>query len=140
MVLRWPLRIHEERRDGALILVLAGRLGTASAVQFDAAVADAVRRGDRRLVIDLKGVDYVSGAGLKALAAAAGACAEARGSLALCELAEPVRVLRHSPGAAAAAAAAVVRAVVVVPAPAEVLVVAPGVTAKGRHANAAISP
>ena len=92
MVLRWPLRIHEERRDGALILVLAGRLGTASAVQFDAAVADAVRRGDRRLVIDLKGVDYVSGAGLKALAAAAGACAEARGSLALCELAEPVRI------------------------------------------------
>ena len=92
MVLRWPLRIHEERRDGALILVLAGRLGTASAVQFDAAVADAVLRGDRRLVIDLKGVDYVSGAGLKALATAAGACAEARGSLALCELAEPVRI------------------------------------------------
>ena len=92
MVLRWPLRINEERRDGALVLVLAGRLGTASAVQVDAAVAEAVLRGDRRLVIDLKGVDYVSGAGLKALAAAAGVCTEARGSLALCELAEPVRI------------------------------------------------
>jgi anti-anti-sigma factor len=92
MVLRWPLRINEERRDGALILVLAGRLGTASAGQFDAAVAGAVLRGDRRLVIDLKGVDYVSGAGVKALAAAAGVCAGARGSLALCELAEPVRI------------------------------------------------
>ena len=54
MDLRWPLRIHEERRDGALILVLAGRLGTASVVQFDAAVTEAVLRSDRRLVIDLK--------------------------------------------------------------------------------------
>ena len=92
MVLRWPLRIDEERHDGALVLVLAGRLGTASAAQFDAAVAGAVLRGDRRLVIDMKGVDYVSSAGLKALATAAGACAEARGSLALCGLAEPVRI------------------------------------------------
>ena len=92
MVLRWPLRIDEERHDGALVLVLAGRLGTASAAQFGAAVAEAVMRGDRRLVIDLKGVDYVSSAGLKALATAASACAEARGSLALCGLAEPVRI------------------------------------------------
>ena len=92
MVLRWPLRIDEERHDGALVLILAGRLGTASAPQFDAKVAEAVLRGDRRLVIDLKGVDYVSSAGLKALATAAGACAEARGSLALCGLAEPVRI------------------------------------------------
>jgi anti-anti-sigma factor len=92
MVLRWPLRIDEERHDGALVLVVAGRLGTASAAQFDAAVAGAVLRGDRRLVIDLKGVDYVSSAGLKALATAAGVCAEARGSLALCGLAEPVRI------------------------------------------------
>lgn len=92
MDLRWPLRIHEERRDGALILVLAGRLGTASVVQFDAAVTEAVLRSERRLVIDLKGVDYLSSAGLKALATAAGICAEARVSLALCGLAEPVRI------------------------------------------------
>ena len=92
MVLRWPLRIDEERHDGALVLVLAGRMGTASAAQFDRVVAEAVLRGDRRLVIDLKGVDYVSSAGLKALATAAAACAEGRGILALCGLAEPVRI------------------------------------------------
>jgi anti-anti-sigma factor len=92
MDLRWPLRIVEERRDGVVVLALAGRLGAASALGFDAAVAEAVGRGDARLVIDLAGVDYVSSAGLNALAAAAGLCARARGALALCGLADPVRI------------------------------------------------
>ena len=92
MNLRWPLRINEERREGALVLVLIGRLGAASAGRFDAAVAEAVLRGDRRLVIDLEGVDYVSSAGLTALVTAAGLCAAARGALAVCGLAEPVRI------------------------------------------------
>jgi anti-anti-sigma factor len=90
--LRWPLRIVEERRDGVLVLAVAGRLGAASAAILDAAVARAVGRGDARLVIDLAGVDYVSSAGLKALASAAGLCLRGRGALALCGLAEPVRV------------------------------------------------
>jgi anti-anti-sigma regulatory factor len=43
-------------------------------------------------VIDLGGVDYISSAGLKALAAAANLCAHAHGGLALCGLGEPVRI------------------------------------------------
>ena len=92
MDLTWPLRIVEERRDGVLVLALAGRLGAASAVRFNAVIAEAVGRGDARLVIDLAGVDYVSSAGLNALAAAAGLCSRARGTLALCGLADPVRI------------------------------------------------
>ena len=92
MSLRWPLGINEERRDGALVLTLAGRLGATSAVVLDVAVTAAIGRGDARLVIDLEGVDYVSSAGLRALAAAASLCAQARGGLALCGLAEPVRI------------------------------------------------
>lgn len=92
MELKWPLRVAQERRDGVLVLVLTGRLGAASAARFDAAVADAVDRGDARLVLDLEGVDYVSSAGLNALAAAADLCARARGALAVCALTDPVRI------------------------------------------------
>lgn len=92
MSLRWPLRVNEERREGALVLALKGRLGATSAVDLDEAVSTAVGRGDARLVIDLEGVDYVSSAGLRALAAAASLCAHARGGLALCGLGEPVRI------------------------------------------------
>lgn len=92
MDLQWPLRIVEERRDGVVVLALAGRLGAASAVRFDAAVAEAVGRGDARLVIDLAGVDYISSAGLHAVTAAAGLCVQARGALAVCGMADPVRI------------------------------------------------
>jgi anti-anti-sigma factor len=92
MDLRWPLRISEERADGVLVLALNGRLGAVSAVGFDAAVSEAVARGDVRLVVDLDGVDYISSAGLRAMAAAGGRCSEARGALCLCRLTEPVRI------------------------------------------------
>jgi anti-anti-sigma factor len=92
MDLKWPLRIVEERFDGVLVLALAGRLGGASAASFAAAVAAAVSRGDARLVIDLAAVDYVSSAGLNALATAAGLCARSRGALVLCGLVDPVRI------------------------------------------------
>jgi stage II sporulation protein AA (anti-sigma F factor antagonist) len=92
MNLKWPLRIVTERREGALVLALAGRLGAASADRFGAAVAEAVGRGEARLVIDLTEVDYVSSAGLNVLATAAGLCAQAGGALALCGLTDPVRI------------------------------------------------
>jgi len=92
MDLRWPLRISEERGDGVLVLALTGRLGAASAVRFEAAVTEAIVRGDIRLVVDLDGVDYISSAGLRALAAAEGRCAGARGALSVCRPTEPVRI------------------------------------------------
>jgi anti-anti-sigma factor len=92
MDLRWPLRISEEHAGGILVLALTGRLSAASAVGFDAAVTEAVARGDIRLVVDLEGVDYISSAGLRGLAAAGGRCSEARGALCLCRLTEPVRI------------------------------------------------
>jgi anti-anti-sigma factor len=92
MDLRWPLRISEERVDGVLVLVLTGRLSAASASGFGAAVAEALSRGDVRLVVDLGGVDYVSSAGLRALAAAEDQCTKAGGALSLCRLSEPVTI------------------------------------------------
>lgn len=92
MDLKWPLRIVEQRCDGVVVFGLSGRLGVASAGQLGAAVAQAVGRGDARVVIDLEGVDYVSSAGLAALATAARLCAGPRGALAVCGLSEPVRI------------------------------------------------
>jgi anti-anti-sigma factor len=92
MELRWPLQVSEERVDGALLLVLTGRLGAAGAVVFGAAVAKAVGRGDVRLVVDLGGVDYVSSAGLRAVATAEDRCTRVRGALSVCRLTEPVRI------------------------------------------------
>jgi anti-anti-sigma factor len=101
MDLRWALHIVEERRDDVLVLTLAGRLSAASAVRLEAAVAEAAGRGDVRLVIDLTGVDYLSSAGLRALAEAAGLCAHGHGALALCGLVDAVRMAIDFGGLAA---------------------------------------
>jgi anti-anti-sigma factor len=90
--LRWPLRVTQERRDGVLILALAGRVGFESADAFAATVAEAMAKGHRNLVVDLASVDYVSSAGLKALETAAARCVEIHGTFVLCALTEPVRV------------------------------------------------
>ena len=92
MDLRWPLRIEEERCDGVIVVTLTGRLGAASAVPFGARLAEAISRGNARMVIDLQGVDYISSAGLAALAAAASLCARSQGMLVLCGLTDPVRI------------------------------------------------
>lgn len=92
MDLKWPLRILEERRGGVMVYTLSGRVGAASAVPFGAQVAAAAGRGDPRVAIDLAGVDYISSAGLKALADAAALCARNGGALVLCGLTDPVRI------------------------------------------------
>ena len=92
MDLSWQLRIVEERMPGVLVLSLSGRLTAASADRFDAAIADALRRGDIRLVIDFERVDYISSRGLHILATGAQQCAAAGGLLVVCELTDPVRI------------------------------------------------
>jgi len=92
MVLRWPLRSVEERRDGVLILVLTGRISAESAPQLRAALAGVLGRGDVRLVIDLTGVDYISSAGLHVLEEAAALCAGGAGALALCGVVHAVKI------------------------------------------------
>src|SRR4051812_28276502 len=99
--LRWPLRIAEDRRDGVLVLTLTGRLGVESAGRLEAAAHDAIQRQDARLVIDLVGVDYLSSAGLKALAEAGRRCRDAGGALVLCGVVDAVRMAVDLGGLAA---------------------------------------
>jgi anti-anti-sigma factor len=92
MNLSWRLRIVQERVNGVLVVSVAGRLGAASAGQFGAALAEAIGPRNVRIVIDLAGVDYISSPGLHILATTARRCAETGGALALCGLADPVRI------------------------------------------------
>jgi anti-anti-sigma factor len=66
----WFFTITEQSLPDALVLVAAGRVGSAAAPQLVDALADAARRSDR-LVLDLSGVDYISSAGIRAIEQAA---------------------------------------------------------------------
>lgn len=88
----WTLHIHRESRDGVRILGLRGRIGVAASPQLAALITEELAAGHPRIVVDLDGVDYMSSAGLRVLQAAAAQAAASGARLALCRLAEPVRV------------------------------------------------
>jgi anti-anti-sigma factor len=87
----WHLRVARTSVDGICFLRLDGRLGTAGSGELIEAIVTAISEGERRLVVDLSGVDYASSAGLLALDAIAGRTYVAGGTLVLCGLTEPVR-------------------------------------------------
>jgi stage II sporulation protein AA (anti-sigma F factor antagonist) len=88
----WQLRCQRQVEEDVLVLTVAGRIGAASAPQLIEALVAAVEGGDRRILVDLGGVDYLSSAGVIALEATAGRVYAAGGRLVLCDLAEPVRL------------------------------------------------
>jgi anti-anti-sigma factor len=88
----WPITVVENRRADVLVIAPSGRMGTVSSGEVIEAVVKAVKAGERRMVLDLAGVDYISSAGLLALQALAGRMHVAGGTLVLCGLVEAVRL------------------------------------------------
>lgn len=66
------MKIDSEQVRGATVLRATGRLDGTSTAEFEKTVLDAmVAAGESRVVIDMKGVEYVSSAGLRSLLLAA---------------------------------------------------------------------
>ena len=65
------LRITERDSDGIRMLDVAGELDLATAVQLCAQVDAARRAGQRRLLVDLTGLEFCDSSGLRALIGAA---------------------------------------------------------------------
>jgi anti-anti-sigma factor len=82
-----------------LVLTVAGRIGHASAPGLRERLEALVAAGERRLVIDLEAVDYLSSAGLVVLEAATARFEAIHGALVLCAVTEPVRIVLDLAGA-----------------------------------------
>ena len=67
----WYLRAAEEDLGPVRLLVLEGRVSNATAPQLETALSRLSAAGARTLIVDLAGVDYINGAGLRAFEAAA---------------------------------------------------------------------
>ena len=78
---------------GVLTLTLKGRLDADGTDKVAGVLAGYIDRGERRLVLDLSAVDYVSSVGLKALMLAAKRLAPLGGRIVLCAPQAQVRQL-----------------------------------------------
>lgn len=84
------MEIAESTVGGVLVLSPRGRLDSVGAPDFDRLVRERLAAGQRRLVIDLDAIDYVSSAGLRSLLVAAKQLKAGGGRMALCRLKAPV--------------------------------------------------
>jgi anti-anti-sigma factor len=96
--LNWTLRLADQRIGTVLVLLLGGRISAAEAHTLQARLDAAVAAGDRRLVVDLADVDYVSSPGLAVLENTSIRLSAAAGALILCRVADPVRIVLELTG------------------------------------------
>jgi len=92
------MEIGEERTAGALVIVPVGRVDSVSSGELERHVVTRLDAGERRVVIDMAGVEYISSAGLRVLLVAAKRLKPPAGALVLCGLGPGVRTVLELAG------------------------------------------
>jgi anti-anti-sigma factor len=83
--------ISEERKADAVVLALSGKLDATTAKTFEKKLLTQIDSGERRFVINLAQLDYISSSGLQVFLIAAKRLNSANGKILLCSLQAPVR-------------------------------------------------
>jgi len=87
-----PIQIRETKLpSGFVVLEPIGRLESKTSPDLDKKVVALLAAGERKFVVDLAGIEYVSSAGLRVLLMLAKKLSGGAGRLALCGLNPPVR-------------------------------------------------
>jgi anti-anti-sigma factor len=85
------MEISERKIADVVTLSLAGKLDTSTAKAFEEKILGQIEAGERRIVIDLAQLDYISSAGLRVFVLAAKRLDGARGKIVLCALRDSVK-------------------------------------------------
>jgi anti-anti-sigma factor len=92
------VQIVEERSGRGLVVAPLGRLDSVSSGELERVVIARIDAGERRIAIDLAGVEYVSSAGLRVLLLAAKRLKPPEGALVLCGMGPSVRAVLELAG------------------------------------------
>lgn len=85
------MQIAESRVDGIVAVALAGRIDTTTSPVLEQHLLGLLTGGERRIVVDFSGVDYISSAGLRVMLVLARRVRDANGQLGLCAMGDAVR-------------------------------------------------
>jgi anti-anti-sigma factor len=85
------MEIRKDKRDGVAVIIAQGRLDSTTSEGLEQALLGSLNAGERKIVVDLAGVDYISSAGLRVLLMVAKRLGVGRNNLVLCGLGDAVR-------------------------------------------------
>ena len=80
------MEITERKTADIVTLCVSGKLDTTTAKTFEDKILGQIESGDRRFIVDLAQLDYISSAGLRVFALAAKRHNSAKGKIVLCGL------------------------------------------------------
>ena len=80
------LELEEQKAGSVTVVLLTGRVDGVTASSLEERVNTIVSRGERNVLLDCAGMEYISSAGLRALLLCARKCQGAGGKLAICTL------------------------------------------------------
>ena len=83
--------IQTERENGTLVAKVEGRIDGVNARDFEEALKAAISGDDSTVVMDLKGLSYISSAGLRVILLIAKTLRKRNAELMLCSLSDPIR-------------------------------------------------
>lgn len=78
------MKIAESKSSGTLVISLSGRLDTLAAEEAQKVFQSALQRGEKWMIVDLQGVDYICSAGLGAFISLTKQAKAAGGQARLC--------------------------------------------------------
>lgn len=85
------MELQQDRSDGVLVLAPIGRVDSNSSGELETQLMALLGAGERRLVVDMRGVEYISSAGLRVLLLLARRLQETAGEVVLCSMGKAVR-------------------------------------------------
>lgn len=89
--------IRSDMRDSVAVVTVSGRIDSESAPSLDAELTK-VAAAKNKIVLDLKDVEYLSSAGLRAIVKAAQAAQKSGGELRLAAVSDAVEVVMRTVG------------------------------------------
>jgi anti-anti-sigma factor len=85
------MEIKVEQSDDMTVMSVTGKIDSAASQKFEDHIMSNIHTGQRRLILDFSGVEYVSSAGLRVILVGTHACRSAGGRLVLCGMTENIQ-------------------------------------------------
>jgi len=85
------VEIREDHEHGVAVVAPVGRVDSTTSAALDQRLTRLITGGERRIVVDFAGVDYISSAGLRVMLTLAKKTRDTGGALALCGMGDLVR-------------------------------------------------
>ena len=84
------MEINTKKEKNIMIVSVQGRMDAMTAPEFEKSLSDLISKGEKKFLVNLKGLDYISSAGLRSILATAKRLKNEMGEIMFCGIKDTV--------------------------------------------------